>query len=438
MTDKNKENIENNQEKTLNKPEGNRNWWRKLLGLNKTYGLYKLNVVIVISIFIFTVFQNICYANNGKFEYLKGSYGDTAVVLNENEIFLPSAYKEVLDSKTGLHDQIPIPAQIYNLKEKKFKPLNIFMNIHRHMYLAVKLNDNEVLIFGGETRPKGKAARSLREAEIYDIKNNTFKLVGDTNYKYYDTVYTNVVKLKDGRIFISTAASNFEIYDTKKMKFYKAGEEIKYYKKDFFDSKGKKEKIRNSKNIYNFKVAMTLLHDGRVYIAGANYDGEPGNAEIYDPKTNTFTPVADQLYPRFCRSAVTLADGRVLLTGGTNAYYSYILHGKKRFKPSEDGDAEIYDPKTNTYTSVGLLNVRRCYHSSILLSNEKVLIVDGAKGPGGATDRETRKAELFDPKTNKFKLISSTKLERWAFNIEKISDNKVLINSYNGWEVYKY
>ena len=436
MSDENKEILENNQEENQNKPEGNKRWWKKLLGLKPTYGLYKLNVVIVISIFIFTVFQNICYANNGKFEYLKGSYGKNAVVLNENEIFLPSYYREVLNLKTGLHDDIPISAQIYNLKEKKFKSLNVFMNIHRVRYLAVKLNDNEVLIFGGNHR--GRGASFPKEAEIYNIKNNTFKLVGGTNYQYYDPIYTNVVKLKDGRVFINNAMSNFEIYDPKTMKFYKAGEEIKYYKKDIFDSKGQKEKIRNSKNIYNLKVAMTLLHDGRVYIAGANYDGEPGNAEIYDPKTNTFTQVADQLYPRFCRSAVTLADGRVLLTGGTNAYYSYILHGKKRFKPSEDGDAEIYDPKTNTYTSVGLLNVRRCHHSSILLSNGKVLIVNGEKGPGGATDRETRKAELFDPKTNKFKLISSTKLERYAFNIEKISDNKVLINSYNGWEVYKY
>ena len=195
MSDENKEILENNQEENQNKPEGNKRWWKKLLGLKPTYGLYKLNVVIVISIFIFTVFQNICYANNGNFEYLKGSYGDTAVVLNENEIFLPSAYKEVLNPKTGLHDQIPIPAQIYNLKEKKFKSLNVFMNIHRHMYLAVKLNDNEVLIFGGENRTKDRAAYSPKEAEIYNIKNNTFKLVGGTNYQYYDPIYTNVVKL---------------------------------------------------------------------------------------------------------------------------------------------------------------------------------------------------------------------------------------------------
>ncbi len=33
MTDENKKNIENNQEENRNKPEDNRNWWRKLLAL---------------------------------------------------------------------------------------------------------------------------------------------------------------------------------------------------------------------------------------------------------------------------------------------------------------------------------------------------------------------------------------------------------------------
>ena len=422
--------IENNENKqNIEQETENKSWWKKLFGLTRIYGL-------ILAVFVFMCSTNISYANDGKFKYLKGSYGQTAVALNENEIFLPSYYDWKLHTKTGLHEAIPIQAQIYNLKEKKFKPLNVFMNIQRHQYLAIKLNENEVLIVGGKTRPKDKAARNIREAEIYDINNNTFKYIGDTNYKNYSPVYDNVIKLKDGRVLLN-CLSHFEIYDPKIMKFYKVGEEIKYYQKSIQDSLGKKEQIRNSKNIYNFKVAMTLLNDGRVYIAGANYDGNPGNAEIYDPKTNTFTKVADQLYPRFCRSAVTLKDGRVLLTGGTDTYYSYSLN-KDKYKPSDNGNAEIYDPKTDTYTSVGSLNVKRCYHSSILLSNGKVLIVNGAKGPGGATDQETRKAELFDPKTNKFRIISSTKLERWAFNIEKISDNKVLINSYNGWEVYKY
>ena len=44
MSDKNKENIENNQEENLNKPEGNKNWWEKLLGLNQTCELL-VNVI---------------------------------------------------------------------------------------------------------------------------------------------------------------------------------------------------------------------------------------------------------------------------------------------------------------------------------------------------------------------------------------------------------
>ena len=39
MSEENKENIENNQEENQNKPEGNKNWWRKLLDLNPTYVL---------------------------------------------------------------------------------------------------------------------------------------------------------------------------------------------------------------------------------------------------------------------------------------------------------------------------------------------------------------------------------------------------------------
>ncbi len=37
MSKENK-NIENNQEENQNKPEGNKNWWRKLLDLNQAYG----------------------------------------------------------------------------------------------------------------------------------------------------------------------------------------------------------------------------------------------------------------------------------------------------------------------------------------------------------------------------------------------------------------
>ena len=42
MSDVNNENIENKQEENLNKPEGNKNWWKKLFGFNPTYELLLL------------------------------------------------------------------------------------------------------------------------------------------------------------------------------------------------------------------------------------------------------------------------------------------------------------------------------------------------------------------------------------------------------------
>lgn len=134
------------------------------------------------------------------------------------------------------------------------------------------------------------------------------------------------------------------------------------------------------------------------------------------------------------RAATTLKDGRVLVTGGTGVYYGYSFNKKETTKPIV-GNAEIFDPKTETFTAISPLNIGRSQHRSILLSNGKVLIVNGNRG---VDMRGVKGEELYNPETNKFELIKPTKLDRYAFQIENISDNTVFINSYNGWELYKY
>jgi hypothetical protein len=75
---------------------------------------------------------------------------------------------------------------------------------------------------------------------------------------------------------------------------------------------------------------MTLLHDGRVLVAGGvelisqavdgGYsvdEGKPlSTTEIYDPGTDTWTPGPKTLAPRQGGVAVTLADDSVLMFGG--------------------------------------------------------------------------------------------------------------------------
>jgi N-acetylneuraminic acid mutarotase len=70
---------------------------------------------------------------------------------------------------------------------------------------------------------------------------------------------------------------------------------------------------------------MTLLPDGRVLAAGGSraldYSWNDPSAilnsvEIYDPASNTWTSVAGLQRARADHTATLLSDGRVLITGG--------------------------------------------------------------------------------------------------------------------------
>jgi hypothetical protein len=93
----------------------------------------------------------------------------------------------------------------------------------------------------------------------------------------------------------------------------------------------------------------TLLTDGRVLIAGGwniNVLVVLSSAELYDPKTGTFSPTGSMATARTGDTATLLADGRVLIAGGRT------LDGRTWHLLSS---AELYDPKTGTFSPTGPL-----------------------------------------------------------------------------------
>ncbi|MDE2837487.1 MAG: hypothetical protein OXL97_08270 [Chloroflexota bacterium] len=74
--------------------------------------------------------------------------------------------------------------------------------------------------------------------------------------------------------------------------------------------------------------ALTPLPDGRLLVSGGQaLEGEPGasgslpddllaSTEIFDPRTDAWSPGPDMLEPRMGHSATVLQDGRVLIVGG--------------------------------------------------------------------------------------------------------------------------
>jgi hypothetical protein len=139
----------------------------------------------------------------------------------------------------------------------------------------------------------------------------------------------------------------------------------------------------------------TLLPNGKVLLAGGNRDplisdGFLASAELYDPATETFTPVGDMSTPRFEHTATLLQDGMVLVAGGqtgapTGSFGLYTA------------GADLYDPAVGVFTPVGNMGVPRYGHTAVQLGDGKVLVVGGSFTTSSGTSVYYETAELYDP-----------------------------------------
>jgi uncharacterized protein YjbI with pentapeptide repeats len=134
-------------------------------------------------------------------------------------------------------------------------------------------------------------------------------------------------------------------------------------------------------------MASVLLADGRVLlVGGSSSNGNVATAEIYDPVSGTFSATGSMAQVRAYPTAVLLADGRVLVSGGFSA--SVAL-----------SSAEIYDPGTGLFTATGSLNQGRGRNTITLLPNGKVLVA-GGRNAQGSVFATLASAEIFDPLAN--------------------------------------
>jgi hypothetical protein len=161
----------------------------------------------------------------------------------------------------------------------------------------------------------------------------------------------------------------------------------------------------------------TLLSDGRVLTTGGHDgSGALASAELYDPKTGAFTATGSMTTPRQGHTAALLADGRVLIAGGTT---NGTLNG-------DLASAELYDPKTGTFSPTGSMSTARSNHTATLLSDGRVFIAGG-----DSEGRLLASAELYDPKTGTFSPTGSmsTANDRSSFTATLLADGRVLIVS---------
>jgi hypothetical protein len=137
---------------------------------------------------------------------------------------------------------------------------------------------------------------------------------------------------------------------------------------------------------------VVTLADGRILIAGG-YDGRDvrADAEIFDPATGRMTSAGPLAAARSGATGTLLADGRVLVAGG----------GRPDREPRRAlASAELFDPATGRFTPAGTMAQKRYKHGAVRLANGDVLIVGGSdiRDYGG----KLRSVERFDVAAGRF------------------------------------
>jgi hypothetical protein len=161
--------------------------------------------------------------------------------------------------------------------------------------------------------------------------------------------------------------------------------------------------------------AAVRLSDGRVLVAGGVTGAglvETGTAELYNPSADSFAPTGGSMTAaRAFHTTTLLADGRVLIAGGT--------------VPSPDGSfssrkAEVFNPATGTFSTLPDMAVYRAGHTATLLTDGRVVLVGG--------NSSDKRIEVFSPGSDSFSTIGAgLKLARRGHTSTLLADGTILI-----------
>jgi hypothetical protein len=160
----------------------------------------------------------------------------------------------------------------------------------------------------------------------------------------------------------------------------------------------------------------TLLPNGKVLVAGGE-EGTPAplaSAELFDPSTGNWTATGAMAGLRYGHVAALLPTGKVLVAGGSSADGELAISA-----------AELYDPASGTWSNAAPMSIARYRPQYASLANGKVLVTGGITGE---TDHAPiASAEIYDPATNSWSSVGAMTTARGEHTMTVLPNGSVLV-----------
>jgi hypothetical protein len=252
------------------------------------------------------------------------------------------------------------------------------------------------------------AGASACEAELFDPSSGTFALTGCLVHPR--TGHTASLLPTSGQVLLTGGANDLsaELYDPNSGTFAETGALTTYVPPRF---------------------TATVLASGEVLVAGGWVEGAGcyppfyrgsfalHQAQIYDPVLGTFSNAPNMKVARAGHTATVLPDGKVLMAGTD-------FDGDCPQVPKPGNQAELFDPVLKTFSLTGALGTLRNGHTATPLPSGKVLVAGGSVSPGEGTHLTA--TELYDPATGTFAPAAPLIVARRAHTATRLLSGKVL------------
>ncbi|TBR23957.1 hypothetical protein EPO15_05000 [bacterium] len=230
------------------------------------------------------------------------------------------------------------------------------LNTARSSHTATLLPDGRVLVTGGVSG----AATILDTGELFDPKLNTWTLIPNTNFGGPRVNHTATL-LPNGKVLIAGGQTDAAGNVLTGCSLYSGGA---------FTLCG--TGAAGAMKMARAGHTATLLHNGRVFVAGGYR--APGSG--FAPTTEIYDSVGDEWFSgpaiiaRAFHTATQMGNQRVLIAGG---YNGVNLEENQGILAS----TEIYDPNSNSVTPGQPMAERKMHHTVNLLGTGNVDVYGG-------------------------------------------------------------